>query len=54
MGHIDGIQSYEAVRGRAASFETDGKNLLAASLDDINRSKPPSKNTGTASSRFPS
>jgi len=35
MGQIDGVKSYESVRGRAASFEIGGEKLLAASLDDI-------------------
>lgn len=39
MGHIDGVQSYEAVRGRAGVYEIDGQKLLTASLDDIIRSK---------------
>jgi hypothetical protein len=39
MGHIDGVQSYEGVRGRAGVFETGGMKMLVASLDDIIRSK---------------
>ena len=39
MGQIDGVKSYESVRGRAASYEIGGQKLLAASLDDIIRSK---------------
>jgi hypothetical protein len=39
MGHIDGVQSYEGVRGRAGVYEIGGEKLLAASLDDIIRSK---------------
>jgi hypothetical protein len=39
MGHIDGTQSYEGVRGRAEVYEIGGQPLLAASLDDIIRSK---------------
>jgi hypothetical protein len=39
MGHIDGVQSYEGVRGRAGEYEIGGQKLLAASLDDIIRSK---------------
>ncbi len=39
MGHIDGPQSYEGVRGRADVYEIAGHTLLAASLDDIIRSK---------------
>jgi len=39
MGQIGGAKSYEIVRGRAASYEIDGQKLLAASLDDIIRSK---------------
>jgi predicted nucleotidyltransferase len=39
MGRIDGVKSYESVRGRAASYEIGGQKLLAASLDDIIRSK---------------
>ena len=39
MGYIDGAQSYEGVRGRASVYEIGGQKLLAASLDDIIRSK---------------
>ena len=39
MGHIDGVQSYEGVKGRAGWFQIGGQKLLAASLDDIIRSK---------------
>src|ERR1017187_2584865 len=39
MGHIDGVKSYEGVRGRAGLYEIGGVKLLAASLDDIIRSK---------------
>jgi hypothetical protein len=39
MGHIDGVQSYEGVRGRAGLYQIGGQKLLAASLDDIIRSK---------------
>ena len=39
MGHIDGVKSYESVRGRAASYDVGGQKVLAASLDDIIRSK---------------
>jgi hypothetical protein len=39
MGHIDGVPSYESVRGRAEVYEIGGQKLLAASLDDIIRSK---------------
>jgi predicted nucleotidyltransferase len=39
MGQIDGVKSYESVRGHAASYEIGGQKLLAASLDDIIRSK---------------
>jgi len=39
MGHIDGVQSYEGVRGRSGVYEIGGQKLLAASLDDIIRSK---------------
>jgi hypothetical protein len=39
MGHIDGVQSYEGVRDRAGLYEIGGQQLLAASLDDIIRSK---------------
>jgi hypothetical protein len=35
IGHIDGVQSYEGVRGRADWYEIGGQKLLAASLDDI-------------------
>ena len=39
MGHIDGAQSYEGIRSRAGLYEIGGQKLLAASLDDIIRSK---------------
>ena len=39
MGHIDGVKSYEGVRGRAGLYEFGGQKLLAASLDDIVMSK---------------
>jgi predicted nucleotidyltransferase len=39
MGRIDGVKSYESVRGRAASYQIGGQTMLAASLDDIIRSK---------------
>ncbi len=39
MGHIDGVRSYESVRGRAGVFQVGDQKLLAASLDDIIRSK---------------
>ena len=39
MGHIDGVQSYEGVRDRAGRYEIGGQKLLAASMDDIIRSK---------------
>jgi hypothetical protein len=39
MGQIDGVKSYESVRGRAASYDIGGQKVLAASLDDIIRSK---------------
>jgi Nucleotidyl transferase of unknown function (DUF2204) len=39
MGHIDGVPSYESVRGRSEVYEVGGQKLLAASLDDIIRSK---------------
>ena len=39
MGHIDGVRSYEGVRGRADVYEIGGEKLLAASLTDIIRSK---------------
>ena len=39
MGHIDGVDSYEAVRARSASYRIGGHTLLAASLDDIIASK---------------
>ena len=39
MGHIDGVQSYEGVRDRADWYEIGAQRLLAASLDDIIRSK---------------
>ena len=39
MGQIDGVKSYESVRGRARSYEIGGQKLLAASLEDIIRSK---------------
>ena len=41
MGQIDGVKSYESVRGRAASYEIGGQKLLVASLDDIIRSNRP-------------
>jgi hypothetical protein len=39
MAHIDGVESYEGVRGRAGLYQIGGQKLLAASLDDIIRSK---------------
>jgi predicted nucleotidyltransferase len=39
MGHIDGVKSYEGVRDRAGVYQIGGQKLLAASLDDIIRSK---------------
>jgi predicted nucleotidyltransferase len=39
MGRIDGVQSYEGVRRRAGVYEIGGWKLLAASLEDIIRSK---------------
>jgi hypothetical protein len=39
MAHIDGVKSYEGVRDRADLYEIGGQKLLAASLDDIIRSK---------------
>jgi hypothetical protein len=39
MGQIDGVKSYDSVRGHAASYEIGGQKLLAASLEDIIRSK---------------
>jgi predicted nucleotidyltransferase len=39
MGHIDGVKSYESVRGRADLYQIGGQKLLAASLDDIIGSK---------------
>ena len=39
MSHIDGVRSYEGVRGRAGSFEIGGHTLLAASLEDVICSK---------------
>src|SRR5579863_48090 len=39
MGHIDGVKSYEGVRDRADWFEIGAERLLAASLDDVIRSK---------------
>jgi hypothetical protein len=39
MAHIDGIKSYEVVRGRAGIYQIGGQKLLAASLDDVIRSK---------------
>lgn len=39
MGHIDGVVSYEGVKGGAGWFQVGGQTLLAASLDDIIRSK---------------
>ena len=39
MAHIDGVKSYEGVRGRAGVYQIGGQKLLAASLDDVIRSK---------------
>jgi predicted nucleotidyltransferase len=39
MGHIDGVASYEGVRGRAERYTIAGQSLLAASLEDIIASK---------------
>jgi predicted nucleotidyltransferase len=39
MGHIDGVASYQEVLGRAGKYQIGGQKLLAASLDDIIRSK---------------
>jgi predicted nucleotidyltransferase len=39
MGHIDGVESYEGVRRGAGTYEIGGQKVLAASLDDIIRSK---------------
>jgi hypothetical protein len=39
MAHIDGVKSYEGVRGRAGVYHIGGEKLLAASLDDVIRSK---------------
>ncbi len=39
MAHIDGVKSYEGVRGRAIVYLIGGQKLLAASLDDVIRSK---------------
>jgi len=39
MGHIDGVKSYEGVRGRAGVYDIGGQKLLVASLDDVIRSK---------------
>jgi predicted nucleotidyltransferase len=39
MAHIDGVKSYEGVRGRAGVYHIGGQKLLAASLDDVIRSK---------------
>jgi predicted nucleotidyltransferase len=39
MGKIDGVKSYENVRSHAAAYEIGGQKILAASLDDIIRSK---------------
>jgi predicted nucleotidyltransferase len=39
MGHIDGVASYESVRAKASWYEIGGQKLLAASLEDIIRSK---------------
>lgn len=39
MGKIDGVKSYESLRGRAGQFEIGGQKLLAAGLDDIVSSK---------------
>jgi len=40
MAHIDGVRSYEGVRGRADLYEVVGQKLLVASLDDIAISPP--------------
>ena len=39
MGWIDGVKSYESVRGRANAFEIGGHSMLVCALDDIIRSK---------------
>ncbi len=39
IAHIDGIKSYESVRDRAGVYRVGGQKLLAASLEDIIRSK---------------
>jgi hypothetical protein len=39
MGHIDGVKSYESVRGRSDWYQIGGQKSLAASLDDIIGSK---------------
>lgn len=54
MGHIDGVKSYEDVRGRAGLYEIGGHKILAASLDDIRHmmTKPvPTSPEKTASKR---
>ncbi len=48
MGHIDGVKSYEEVRDRADWYEIGAQRLLAASLDDVIRSK---RAESTASAR---
>ena len=39
MGWIDGVKSYESVRGRASTYEIAGQPLLVCALEDIIRSK---------------
>jgi predicted nucleotidyltransferase len=39
MGWIDGVKSYESVRGRASAFDVGGHPLLACALEDVIRSK---------------
>ena len=39
MGWIDGVKSYESVRGRASTFEIGGYPLLVCALEDVIRSK---------------
>lgn len=40
MAHIDGVQSYEGVRGRAGVYEVGCHSLFVASLPDITLSSP--------------
>jgi predicted nucleotidyltransferase len=39
MGWIDGVKSYESVRGRASAIQIGGRSVLVCALEDIIRSK---------------